>query len=575
MLIKKDKRSLYSIPVFSFFNKRFVSIILKFFGIIHIIVLVFFVYMAVALDKGEIKTLIHSVAQQTYWFGKMLTNLPIKWSNNISSNHSVLNISIAPKDYQLLMTLKDAAVKKEVYLLREYKRRFPVVVTYNDDKFDARIRLKGDSVNQHQNDSKFSVRITLNNDTFLGMKAFSLQHPKRRSYMSSFLLHKFTEKENLLTKRFNLVPVAINGKYMGIYNYEEVVDHNMTESLTGVNNIVVVWHDDEQFADFSKTKTGEQEVHSRIVSDYYHHSRLVTQSFNEVMRDTILKKDFERASKLLNGFRNGNFTASEIFDIDKLALWLAMTDLFGSYHGAFFNNVKLVYDRDLDRFYPLVWDAFSENAWASLGFHKYNMFKLNWIYRPIAESNVSLERITKQMVSDQKVMERYLAKLDEITQPGYIDNVVESTKSEIDDYMSKLRLDYPEFKMEDEINRIKDNAYYLRHTYLYPDFPFNAYLSGDDNLDSLILVNRKPVPIKIISLLNTTTDNQFVAKGTDAGFILRNNIPGLPGTPTKVFFECPTKGCFDTENIEDMRIVAKVLGTNKNTSVKINNWVAY
>ena len=58
-------------------------------------------------------------------------------------------------------------------------------------------------------------------------------------------------------------------------------------------------------------------------------------------------------------------------------------------------------------------------------------------------------------------------------------------------------------------------------------------------------------------------------------FLLINNIPGLSATPTKVFFECPTKDCFDKKNIEDMRIVAKVLGTNKNTLVKINNWVAY
>ena len=93
MLIKKNKKSLFSISISnSFFNKSFFSIILKFFGIIQIIVLVFFVYIAVALEKEEIKGLIHSVAQQTYWFGKMLTSLPIKWSNKISSNHPILNI---------------------------------------------------------------------------------------------------------------------------------------------------------------------------------------------------------------------------------------------------------------------------------------------------------------------------------------------------------------------------------------------------------------------------------------------------------------------------------------------------
>ena len=110
MFIKKDKKSLFSISN-SFFNKNFFSFVLKFFGIIQIIVLVFFVYISVALEKEEIKGLIHSVAQQTYWFGKMLTNLPAKWSNNIASNHSILNIAITQKDYQLLMTMRDDSRK--------------------------------------------------------------------------------------------------------------------------------------------------------------------------------------------------------------------------------------------------------------------------------------------------------------------------------------------------------------------------------------------------------------------------------------------------------------------------------
>ena len=60
------------------------------------------------------------------------------------------------------------------------------------------------------------------------------------------------------------------------------------------------------------------------------------------------------------------------------------------------------------------------------------------------------------------------------------------------EYMSILHLDYPQFKIEDEIKRLKENAEYLRDVYLYPELPFYAYLSDDNRLNSLILVNRKP-----------------------------------------------------------------------------------
>ena len=383
MFIKKDKKSLFSISIFnSFFNKSFFSFILKFLGIVQIILLVFFVYIAVALEKEEIKGLIHSVAQQTYWFGKMLPNLPVKWSNNIASNHSILNIEIAPKDYQLLMTLRDNAIKKGVNL-RENKKRFPAVINYKNNKFDIKIRLKGNVPFTHLEDSKWSMRITLNNDRFMGMRAFSLQDPKRRSYMASFMLHKFAENENLITNKFNLIPVAINGKYMGIYNYEEVPDHNMNEFLTGINNIVVRFDDDDMFSDVhDATRAGDtgilkNKLHVTKTLDVY--LTIKAHSFNEVLNDEILKKDFERASKLLHGFRDRSLTASEVFDFDKLSLYLAMTDLFGAYHGVCSGNIRLIYDRDLDRLYPIVWDEFSENTWSSVAFMTNEIFKLDSI----------------------------------------------------------------------------------------------------------------------------------------------------------------------------------------------------
>ena len=573
MLIKKDKRSLYSIPVFSFFNKRFVSIILKFFGIIHIIVLVFFVYMAVALDKGEIKTLIHSVAQQTYWFGKMLTSLPIKWSNNISSDHPILNIEIAPKNYQLLMTMRDDAIKKAI-ASKEHKKYVPGVINYKNDKFDIRIRLKGDGTATHYEDSKWSMRITLNNDRFMDMKTFSLQDPRRRSYMASFMLHKFTENEKLITKKFNLIPVSINGKYMGIYNYEEVPDHNMTERLTGINNIVVIVDDDDRFEDMRSVNL-KNERHFSDVSDFYFSSVIKAHSFNDILNDKILKKDFERASKLLNGLRGGTLTASEVFDLDRTSLWLALTDLFGAYHGVCTGNIKLIYDRDLDRLYPIVWDAISENAWGSIAFRTFNLFKLSWVFDVLISSCSRNTEIPNHMLFDQNLVEKYLTKLDEITSPEYIDNVMKNIRPQVDEYMNILNLEYPQLKIEDELKRLKENAEYLRNVYLYPELPFNAYLSEDEPQNSLILVNRKPVPIKILSLIDSTTDQVFNVSEEYTDFILENNIPGVPAAPIKVYFECPARDCFSKRKIENLRVKAKVVGTSKSTSIKINNWSAY
>ena len=256
-------------------------------------------------------------------------------------------------------------------------------------------------------------------------------------------------------------------------------------------------------------------------------------------------------------------------------MWLAITDLFGAYHGACFTNIKLIYDRDLDRLYPTVWDTFSENAFSSVTYSKHKIFKLNWVFNFYNGLCPSKTEMPTQMLLDKDVVEKYLTKLDEVTSTEYIDNVMKIIKPKVDNYMNILHLEYPQFKIEDELKRLKDNAEYLRKSYLYPEKPFNAYLSGDDKKDNLILVNRKPVPIKIIALTDITTDQHFKVKSDDSDFILQNNIPGVPAKPTKVFFECPAEDCFTTKKIENLRISAKVLGTSKNLSVNINNWVAY
>lgn len=576
MLIKKDKKPLFSISnkVFYFsnylFNKKIFSVILKFLGILQIILVLSFFYILIALDKEQIKELLFSTAQKTYWLSKTLTNLPIKWTNNIASNHSILNLEIAPRDYQLLMMLKDDAIKAGYALLDKHKKKFSAVINYKNDKFDTRIRLKGDIIQDHLDTPKWSMRVTVNNDRFIGMKVFNLQHPQRRSYVTSFVLHKFIENENLLTKRFNLIPVSINGKYMGVYNYEEIPDHNMNDHLSGINNIVIFIDDNDMWFDTLHAHTENQKTHVVNTLDNYYSPIIKAHSFNEVLNDKILKKDFERASKLLNGFRNGNLTTSEVFVIDKVALWLAMTDLFGAEHGMGINNVKLIYDRNLDRLYPILWDEVSENAFASIAYRKARMFKLEYTN----QDPVGKDLIIKWF-DDHNLVAKYLTKLNEITSPEYIDNVMKIIKPQVDEYMSILNLDYPQIKIEDELTRLKENADYIRGIYLYPESPFNAYLSEDNRQDNLILVNRRPVPIEIIGLIDLTTGQHFMVEGEDSVFILARNSHGEPAVPIKVFFECPMKDCFAEKKVKDLRVSARVVGTNKNSSIKINNWTAY
>ena len=53
------------------------------------------------------------------------------------------------------------------------------------------------------------------------MKAFSIQHPKTRSFLKEWIMHQIFRDENILTTRYGFVTASLNGENLGIYAYEE------------------------------------------------------------------------------------------------------------------------------------------------------------------------------------------------------------------------------------------------------------------------------------------------------------------------------------------------------------------
>ena len=83
------------------------------------------------------------------------------------------------------------------------------------------------------------MRGRLKDQIFLGLKSFNLQHPQRRSFLSSYIFHIFTRYENIPTKKFGLVTVSVNGKEMGLYNYEEIPSKEMYKRIYGKSYIPI------------------------------------------------------------------------------------------------------------------------------------------------------------------------------------------------------------------------------------------------------------------------------------------------------------------------------------------------
>ena len=60
-------------------------------------------------------------------------------------------------------------------------------------------------------------------------------------------------------------------------------------------------------------------------------------------------------------FREDKLAASELFDVDKMAKWLALSDVFGNWHGFTWANTKFYYNPFTDKAEPIPDDSFDEN----------------------------------------------------------------------------------------------------------------------------------------------------------------------------------------------------------------------
>ena len=103
-------------------------------------------------------------------------------------------------------------------------------ISYKGKNYPIRLRLKGDWTD-HLLGEKWSFRIETKNDSpILGMREFSLQHPRTRSYLNESIMHKLLKYEKLPYLRYKFLPVSLNGKYLGIYALEEHFGKELIEN---------------------------------------------------------------------------------------------------------------------------------------------------------------------------------------------------------------------------------------------------------------------------------------------------------------------------------------------------------
>lgn len=323
----------------------------------------------------------------------------------------------------------------------------------NEKMMKAKLRLKGDWLD-HLHGSKWSYRIKLKKDNIWNrMQVFSIQNPVTRLGVNEWFLHKVMISEGLLTTRYGFIPLTFNGTNMGLYAWEEHFAKHLLESQKRREGPIVRFVENALWD--TRVLDSEEKMNNKI-TPVFDVAVIKPFSSGKVVRDTNLYNQFLIAQNLMMQYKSRSKTASEIFNIEMLAKYFAMADVFLARHSLIWHNQRFYYNPVICKLEPIAYDCYSD-----IGIEEHNSNPIiGFLNSDITQLDEYI--MVRELFNDTLFVDYYIKFLKEYSDINFLDSVFASNHEQISYYDSIVKREYPnqEFFEWD----IKLNAEKVRQT---------------------------------------------------------------------------------------------------------------
>ena len=474
-----------------------------------------------------------------------------------------LNASISQDTPHLELLLKQSAYQ-QIVDRRNTALQGPILIADPDDEVKGYARLDGDAVlihlrlkgdwMDHLNDPlKWSFRIELEGDqAILGMKRFSIQHPKVRNYVGEWIFFQALKQEGIIAPRYDFIRVSLNDRDLGLYAIEEHFTKQLLESNGRREGPIVrfdeslIWLERATFWDTYRDGGGTG------VSSYQA-SAVDAFDTSDALTDPVLHDQFMAAFNLLEAYRLGKLRTKEVFDLDRLATHFALSDLFGATHGLYWHNLRWYYNPVTSLLEPIGFDAYAGRCIARL-YGDGRVLKLDG--SPAANTG----DIAAQFFADPEFRVRYVQELERLSQPEWINQFFSRFDTEMRDKISLLRSEFA--SVPDPEEAIRANAAYIQNILFFPGKGIHAFAAAwqpqdDQQIATIQVGNLQRLPMEIIGVECNGTVYPPVG---DAAVILqpRNSFVDYK----KIDFQVPLELSLATD---DLAVRYRVFGGSEET----------
>jgi hypothetical protein len=255
-----------------------------------------------------------------------------------------LDVHVSMRGYIDLLAKRNEALDNRGILISSKKDFVKARVGYDGQWHSSKIRLKGDLKDHFEGADKWSLRIKLKKAYMYGMKEFSIQDPKVRGGISELYYVAMARMFGILAPRYKLVDVYFNNQHWGLMEIEEHVTETFLE-LAQVKSSPIFVIDDSDFW-----------LHFWVNGGPGNHDSIYTAplKFYKGKDYSPLLENYVRS--IFHGWQEGRLPASDVFNLEQMAILAAINDGWGHDHGLIWNNVKFYLNPFTLKIEPIAFD---------------------------------------------------------------------------------------------------------------------------------------------------------------------------------------------------------------------------
>ena len=377
-----------------------------------------------------------------------------------------------------------ASAAKKNYSLKTINHEYvKASLTLKDLRVDGRLKLKGTTAIHHFGGKKWSYRVKTGDDRRLfGMKSFAIMDPVRRGNLWQIAYNFAARDEGLITKRYDLIDLTVNGEKIGVHVIEESLGVDLLESNFRREGLILRLNAESLWSEKAAYTLSPMEW-----GDYFYSAQLTADSEEAVFANPETRDSFYSISRKFEAFKRGSIQTHELFDVDQMAKFMATTAVFSGWHGALGFSVVFYLNPMTGKLEPIVDDTYSETNIAQGWRDKYY-----------------IDEFTRTLIRDPIFASALIKNLVRVSSKKYLENYQNKHGDKLAQNLSVLWRD--DLSVASPYQIISDNQQDIRET-LKPHEPLIAFVEYTSKENDLIIraaPTKTLLPIEILGLVDSS-----------------------------------------------------------------------